>query len=102
MSPRRREVRLLRSAEDDLNDIVSYIALDDVTAAEALVLKIENKLSRLADHPHLGRIPSEEELKALGYRYLIIDNYLAFYTITDRSILIHRILHGARDYIGLL
>jgi len=38
----------------------------------------------------------------MGYRFLVVQNYLIFYTIEDRTIWVHRILHGARDYLSLL
>lgn len=94
-------VRLLRAAEDDLREIVTYIAADRPAAAEALASKIEKNLTLLSKHAHLGRIPKEEELAGLGYRYLVIENYLIFYIIQERTIYVHRILHGARDYLGL-
>lgn len=102
MSLYKRTVRLLGIAEEDLVEIVSFIAEDDLAAAEKLAARIEKQLARLADHPGLGRTPAEEDLARLGYRYLVVDNYLAFYTVSAETILIHRIIHGARDYAGLL
>ena len=78
-----------------------YIASDRPSAAEALLDKIEKNLALLAKHPLLGRVPKEEELSHLGYRYLVVENYLIFYAIEDRTVYVHRILHGARDYSGL-
>lgn len=95
------EVRLLRVAEEDFTEIVTYIAADRPSAAEALAAKIEKHLVQLAKHPHLGRIPGEEDLARMGYRYLVVENYLVFYTIEEETILVHRILHGARDYLRL-
>ncbi|MDP3110860.1 MAG: type II toxin-antitoxin system RelE/ParE family toxin [Thermodesulfovibrionales bacterium] len=95
-------VRLLQIAEDDLNEIVSYIAAENLTAAEAVAAKIEKNLLHLSDHPFIGRVPEEDELTGLGYRYLIVQNYLIFYTIEGQTILIHRMIHGARDYLRLL
>lgn len=94
-------VRLLRAAEDDLREIVTYIAADRPSAAEALANKIEKNLTLLSKHAHLSRIPKEEEIAGLGYRYLVVENYLIFYIIEERTIYVHRILHGARDYLGL-
>jgi toxin ParE1/3/4 len=88
MSRRKLTVRLLSIAEDS------------VSAAEKLAARIEKQLARLADHPHLGRLPAENELTRLGYRYLVVDNYLVFYTLSAETVLIHRIIHGARDYVG--
>lgn len=95
-------IRLLQAAEDDFNAIVTYIALDNPSAAEALAEKIEKGLSNLSFYPFLGKVPNEEELASIGYHFLIVQNYLIFYTIEDTVILIHRILHGARDYLSLL
>jgi toxin ParE1/3/4 len=94
-------VRLLRIAEDDLTEIVTYIAADRLSAAEALADKIEKNLNLLSKKPYLGRVPKEEQLARLGYRYLVVQNYLIFYTIEEQTIYVHRILHGARDYISL-
>ena len=56
-------VRLLRAAEDDFNDIITYIAAENRTAAEMMATKIEKNLSRLSFHPYLGEVPKDEELK---------------------------------------
>ncbi|MEW5798569.1 MAG: type II toxin-antitoxin system RelE/ParE family toxin [Bacteroidota bacterium] len=101
MSRTNYNVRLLRVAEQDLVEIVTYIAADRPSAAEAVATKIEKSLTLLSKNPHLGRIPNEEELLRLGYRYLIVQNYLVFYTIEEQTIYVHRILHGARDYLRL-
>lgn len=102
MSPHKLTVKLLRIAEDDLVEIITFIAEDNAAAAEKLADKIETRLARLANHPALGKIPAEEELARLGYRYLVVDNYLVFYTVSAQTVLIHRIIHGARDYANLL
>jgi len=94
-------LRLLRAAEDDLNEIVLYIASDRPSAAEVVANKIEKNLDLLPKHPMLGRIPKEEELSRMGYRYLVVENYLIFYTVEESTIYVHRILHGARDYLSL-
>ena len=95
-------VRLLRVAEDDFNEIVTYIAVENRAAAEIIATKIEKNLSRLSFYPYLGKIPKDEELNCLGYRFLVVENYLIFYTVEEQTILIHRIIHGARDYLNLL
>jgi toxin ParE1/3/4 len=94
-------VRLLRIAEDDLTEIVTYISAERPAAADMLASKIEKNLNLLSKQPYLGRIPNEEELGRLGYRYLVVQDYLMFYTIEEQTIYVHRILHGARDYLSL-
>ena len=95
-------VRLLRAAEEDFKELVTYIALDNPSAAIAVADKLESSMSNLSISPFIGKIPKEEELAAMGYRFLIVQNYLVFYTIEDRIIWVHRIVHGARDYLSLL
>ena len=101
MSRSKYKVKLLRIAEDDFLEIVSYISADRPSTAEALATKIEKNLDLLSKNPYLGRVPKEEELARLHYRYLVVENYLIFYTLEGQTILIHRILHGARDYLTL-
>jgi toxin ParE1/3/4 len=102
MKRRKLDVRLLSIAQDDLYEIVNFIAADNPTAAEAMAAGIEHGLAQLSIHHKLGRVPREEELRKLGYRYLVKADYLIFYTIERNSILVHRIIHGARDYTAIL
>ena len=96
------QIRLLKIAEEDFTEIVSFIADENPTAAEAIADQIEKNLELLSENPKLGRIPRDEEIRNLGYRYIIVQNYIIFYTIEKRTIFIHRILHGARNYKSLL
>lgn len=101
MKRRRYNVRLLKVAEDDFTGIITYVAADRLLAADALASKIEKSLQLLSHNPRIGRVPKEEELVQLGYRYLVVDNYLIFYTIEAGTVYVHRIIHGARDYVNL-
>lgn len=94
-------VRLLRAAEDDFTEIISYVAAEKPDAAESLAQRIEHSLRLLATNPYLGRVPNDAALLDLGYRYLIVQNYLIFYVVEERTIFVHRIVHGARDFLGL-
>ena len=96
------QIHLLRIAEEDFTEIISYISADNPAAADSLANKIEKNLELISGNPNPGRIPRDEEIRNLGYRYLIVQNYLIFYTIEDKIIFIHRILHGARDFRTLL
>ena len=102
MSPRKRSVRLLGLAEQDLADIYEYAAADNPPAAERLLARIEKNLNALSTQPLLGRIPRDLDIAKLGYRYLIMGDHLAFYRLEPSVVLIHRILHSARDYSEIL
>lgn len=100
MRPSDLRIRLLRAAEEDLTEILTYIAAENPAASDTLLTKIEINLHILTQHPRLGRIPEDETLTRLGYRYLVIDNYLVFYTLEDPTVYVHRIVHGARNYLS--
>ena len=95
-------MRFLRAAEDDLAEIVTYVAAENQTVAEHLVAKIEKSIFLLAGNPYLGSIPDDEHLIRLGYRFLVVLHYLIFYTVEGNTIYIYSITHGARNYIRLL
>lgn len=102
MSASKYRVRLLSIAEQDLLELLSYVASDDHGAAFQLAEKIETQLGHLARHPYLGRIPNDQTLISLGYRALVVENYLIFYKVQGRTVLVHRLIHGARDISNLL
>ena len=96
------QIRLLKIAEEDFTEIISYIAADNPKAADSLATKIEKNLELISKNPKLGRIPRDEEIRNMGYRYLIVQNYIIFYTIESKIVYVHRILHGARNYKSIL
>ena len=96
------QIRLLKVAEEDFTEIISFIAAENPKAAETTATKIEKNLELLLVNPLLGRVPRDEDIKMLGYRYLIVSNYIIFYTIEEKTIYIHRILHSAQNYKAIL
>lgn len=96
------EVRYLSTAVADLEDIFDYILQDNPSAAASMLEKFDAAISRLAGNPYLGVVPRDERLRRLGYRMLIIAEYLLFYVVKPHTVQIRRILHGARDYRFLL
>ena len=95
-------VRLLSIAEQDLVELVSYLAAENPRAAADMLDRTEARLQGLATHPFAGRVPHDPKLTALGYRVLVIDNYLVFYKVKTKIVLVYRILHGVRDVLRLL
>jgi toxin ParE1/3/4 len=96
------EIRYLKTAEKDLEEIFDYILSDRPTAAVSILEKFDQSIARLGLNPKLGVVPKEDRLKDLGYRMLIIDNYLVFYVIKGKTVQIRRIIHGARQYNHLI
>ena len=90
-----------RAALDDLDEIFSYIAKDNVIIAEILLEKFNESILKLSNFPNLGSVLSADEFTLIsdGYRFLVVHPYIIFYRIIEESIVIHRILHGRRDYL---
>ncbi len=99
--PQKNKIKYSPIAVDDMDEMFSYISKDNVAAAEALLKKINTGITKLAEFPNMGSILSDEEYNLVsgGYRFIVIQPYLVFYRIIDRTIIIHRILHGRRDYL---
>lgn len=99
--PQKNKIKYTPIAVDDMDEIFSYISKDNVVSAESLLKKINNGINRLAVFPNMGSVLSEEEFTLVnhGYRFIVVQPYLVFYRIIDNTIIIHRILHGRRDYL---
>jgi addiction module RelE/StbE family toxin len=99
---RRYRVQYLPLAERDLTDIVDYISRDAPEAARAFVEGVDRAVARLALHPRSAPQPQDQSLRRLGYRTLVVDNYLVFYVVIGRTVQIRRVIHGTRRYEFLL
>ncbi|MCB0833103.1 MAG: type II toxin-antitoxin system RelE/ParE family toxin [Bacteroidetes bacterium] len=95
-------VQLLRAAEDDLNEIVTFLCQDSMDAAERFLSKTELGLRELSNHPRKGFVPNEHRLAAGNFRYTTIEGCLILYTMEEEIVLIHRVLPHARKYKQIL
>lgn len=97
------KVVLSRVAEQDLGELLSYISneLQNPIAAKNIATKILRRTQSLANFPEMGAGLEDADHRLGGYRYLLIDNYLVIYKITDQVSVI-RILYARSDYVQLL
>lgn len=93
-------IEYLLTAEKDLIDIFEYILSDNPSAATNFLDQVDESISKLEDFPYMGVVPKDSRLKYLGYRILIVENYLVLYVVHEVKELveIRRILHGKRQY----
>jgi toxin ParE1/3/4 len=84
-------------AEEDLEEIWSFVAERDVEAADRLVDEITGRFDHLLTYPEAGR--ARHEL-LVNLRSLPVKRYVIFYQPTDDGIEIFRVLHGSRDVQG--
>lgn len=95
-----RQYQLALLARQDLADIYSYIANDNVSAARRLIEALHAAFRMLADAPELGTLCPEYRLKSV--RTFSVRSYVVFYKHLDGGIEVFRVLHGARDIDSLL
>jgi plasmid stabilization system protein ParE len=102
VSTNRFALRLLSIAEQDFLDIIEYLAAENLSAAHNVTDHIEKHLQSLQRHPFLGKVPADTKLARMGYRVLVVGHYLVFYKVRGKTVLVYRIIHGARDILPLL
>ena len=96
------QVNLLPQAEEDLQEIIDFIAEERPGVANKMLDKFSQSFSQLALNPETGRKARDKRLYLLGYRYLVVSTYLVFYRIQLKRVFVYRILHGARNYTEIL
>ena len=89
------QIRWVRLALEDLEEIAGLISKDNPEAARDLVRRIWEASQILAEHPHSGR-PG----RVLGTRELVIGGtqYILPYRVIEDEVQILRVLHGARRW----
>jgi toxin ParE1/3/4 len=81
-------------ADEDISEILAYIASDNFSAALAFYDRLIDLFEMLADNANAGR--GRPELKE-DIRSFPEGNYLIFYRLWAGKIAIVRVIHGARD-----
>lgn len=101
--PEPHEIRWTRSAQRDLNGIVSFIAEDSLDNAIAVLQRLENRAETLTQSPERGRIvPELRSIDIYHYRELIERPWRIIYRIEGDMVLVMAVLDGRRDLQSLL
>ena len=99
-------LHITQKAEDDLNSAADYIefTLLNPQAADDLLDKADEELSTLAEMPQTHRLVDDHFLNALGIRFILVNNYMAFFIIDeeDKTVYIVRFLYQKRNWIQIL
>ncbi len=89
------QIRWLRLALQDLEEVAGFISQDNPEAARVLVKRIWDAAQTLAEHPHsgrAGRVPGTRELVIGGTQYILP------YRVVENEVQILRVLHGAKKW----
>ena len=91
---------LLPSAQEDIEEICKYIAinLSNPSAAIKFSEELHNKFKNLCEFPESCPLVNNEFIKDKTLRKLLIDNYIAFYRLKENKLQIVRVLHKTRNY----
>jgi addiction module RelE/StbE family toxin len=89
------QVKWLRRALRNLEQARNYVFQDNPTAAQELIIKIQNAANQLQNYPFMGKNGRVE-----GTRELIISNspYILIYRIKEETVEVLRILHTSKRY----
>ncbi len=97
------KVRWATVAEEDLKNIILYIAEDSLQNARLIFEKIKEQASSLSHFPERGRtIP---ELQAQGiflYRELILTPWRIIYRVSDKKVYILSVIDSRRNVEDIL
>lgn len=100
------QLHTTKIAERDINDAADYIefSLKNPIAADHLFDLIEEKTSPLSSNPKIHPLVDDPVLYAWGIRFIVVNNYLAFYKIDESERIVHvvRFLYGKRNWIHIL
>lgn len=91
-------------AISDLQETKNYIskALRNPRAANRITKCILEQCGQLKDHPNLGMSMQAKLDWETDFRYLICENHIAVYRITEDRIMALRILDARTDYLRIL
>jgi len=87
-------------AEQDISDIWTHIAHDNMEAADRVLNALEAALHKLANAPGMGHI--REDLADRRHRFFLVYSYLVIYRAETKPLQVIRVLHAARDVQNLL
>lgn len=103
---KRYRVNETERALNDLTEILTYLVkcLHNRQAAQKLLREYEKAVETLESLPLGFPLVREQTLSFLGYRWIAVENYAAFYTVDEAQgvVNIERVLHRRRNWARLL
>ena len=97
------KIQWTETAKKDLNDIIDYIANDEIEIARKQYFKIKESAEKLKSFPEQGRvIPELSNENIYKYRELIISPWRLMYKIENNIIYILAVIDGRRNIEDIL
>lgn len=101
--PRKFAVRWAKVAEQDLEAIVDYIALDSFEEALRILAKLRDETALLASMPRRGRVVPELQAQGVSaYHELIVFPWRIIYRIGERQVHVLAVFDSRRNLEDIL
>jgi plasmid stabilization system protein ParE len=89
-------VSFSKKAEEDLEEIWSFIAVDNPDNATKFVLNLEKQVETLSRFPERCPLIPENAVLRGKYRHLIYGDYRSIFRLKGKTVYIIRIVNSAR------
>lgn len=100
------QIHITSTAERDIMGAVDYIEfnLKNPDAADHLLDEATKQINSLSDLPEKFRLADDPVLASWGIRFVIVNNYLAFYTIDEdrKLVIVVRFLYQKSNWNTIL
>ena len=100
------QVRITSTAEHDIMRAADYIefTLKNPDVADNLLDAVAKQIGSLANLPQKFRLVDDPVLASWGIHFVVINNYLAFYTIDEikQTVIIVRFLYQKSNWSSIL
>lgn len=100
------QVRITETAKQDLREIAFYIAEHSMNneIAKRFVMELREQCNHLVDFPQSGAMPKDRILRSFGFRYIVYQDYLIFYSTDEAQKIVHvlAIFHSKKDYLRVM
>lgn len=97
-----REVRILEGAWAEVEEIMAYLSDQNSNSAIEFLAEFEDKMALIASGAVTFRLSRMPELAALGYRTVLIGNYVALYYEDGEVVVVAHVFHQRQDYAPLV
>lgn len=98
------KVSLTAQCAQQRDAIVDYIVniLFSPQAAKSFLSEFDRVVNNVKEFPEAYLFVRDNILAELGFRYFLVNNYIALYLIENDQIIIHYLFHTRQDYIKLV
>jgi len=96
-------INITQNAENDLDEIILYIAQDNTQTALKILDRLQKKIYSLENYPERGRrVPELLDKNIKDYRELIETPWRIIYKIDNNDVYILRVIDGRRNVSEIL